>query len=158
MKSEIVVCPNCHLKVLPKADGTCPNCQTGFSAHLTQTGETDDKVQSYSPKSVNQFPAPKPLSGISRILYSYPTGLLASYLWLAGSALAFLWHTYHPVQFYNSDGITIFIAFFFFGLGILIYAIKGESIRGTTKDTWIAAILSLGLSLLFLFTSIIRIK
>lgn len=31
MKSNIVVCPKCKTRVLPKADGTCPSCQRNIS-------------------------------------------------------------------------------------------------------------------------------
>jgi ABC-type Mn2+/Zn2+ transport system permease subunit len=77
---------------------------------------------------------------------------------MVGVALALLWNAFHPVQYSDPDGITIFIAVFFFGIGALIYAIKGESMSGRLKNSWIVAVLSLGFSLWVLFESIFHHK
>lgn len=130
--------------------------------------EDDDKYEdnyqrlkrySFNVNKSNSKPSKDPLLGLRTFLLTLPSVLWATIIYMIGAAIIIIWNKFHPVQ-YSGDRTTllsIFLGSFFFGLGFIIYVIKGDSLPGggRSSNPWVMVIAALGFSLLFLYMFIV---
>ena len=75
--SPIITCPNCKMRVIPRADGTCPSCQA--SILQPAQSQSPDRPQAAPPPQVapvrNTPPPPGPRRPYEQILLSKINGI-----------------------------------------------------------------------------------
>jgi hypothetical protein len=116
---DIVTCPSCKMKVLPKRDGTCPSCQAVISKVVSgsaqpQDSEENPPVETATPPKVNKLLGPAspatsnlPFFGraLARALKGFGIGVL-----IVGAILVLSVFSGHPVAISGGEILSLFLA------------------------------------------------
>ena len=62
------ICPNCKMRVLPKADGTCPSCQAILSPIKTPSGSIKPRKSSAAAAALKQAASPAVRKKTAKVL------------------------------------------------------------------------------------------